>query len=71
MSWHYQVMRHVSAGPSGKKYTWYGIHELYKTDGGEFWTEVPSLSADSVDELKDMLKLMESAIYKHGVKDYK
>lgn len=69
--WHYQVMRHTAIRPDGGKEVWYGIHEYYELECGESWTEVPSLSADSVEELKDILKLMEGAIYKYGVKEYR
>ena len=67
MSWHYQVMRHVTY--AGDEY--YGIHEYYpEFDKKGSWTSDPILTADTLDELKQTLKMIEQDIYKHGVKDY-
>ena len=66
MSWHYQVMKH----DDGQE-VWYGVYEYYELDGGVGWTESPIISAESLEELKQIPKMLEQDIYKHGVKDYK
>ena len=68
MSWHYQVMRHIYEEGEGE---WYGVHEYYpynKNQAG--WSVTPILVADSIEDLKKILKMIEQDIYKHGVKDY-
>lgn len=68
MSWHYQVMRHVTS--HGDEY--YGIHEYYPRLGKiTSWATEPLLTANTLDELKQTLKMIEQDIYKHGVKDYR
>jgi len=49
---------------------WYGIHEYYHIPGDPGWTMTPLLTGESVEELKEVLKMIEQDIYKHGVKDY-
>lgn len=67
MNWHYQVMRHVPC--YGDEY--YGVHEHYpEFDKRGSWTSDPILTADTLDELKQTLKMIEQDIYKHGVKEY-
>lgn len=67
MSWHYQVMRHVTC--DGEEY--YGVHEYYPRLGKvASWAAEPLLTADTLDGLKQTLKMIEQDIYKHGVKDY-
>ena len=65
MNWHYQVMRHED-----EQDVWYGIHEHYHPPSGPSWTMTPLLTGESVEELKEILKMIEQDIYKHGVKDY-
>lgn len=64
-SWHYQVMRHKKGDEE-----WYGVHEYYELDGKAGWSVTPVITADSVEELKQDLKMIEQDIYRHGVKDY-
>ena len=64
-NWHYQVMRH-----DDDLGVWYGIHEHYHLPSGPGWTVTPLLTGESVEELKEILKMIEQDIYKHGVKDY-
>jgi hypothetical protein len=64
-NWHYQVMRH-----DDDLGVWYGIHEYYHLPSGPGWTMTPLLTGESVEELKEILKMIEQDIYKHGVKDY-
>jgi len=65
-NWHYQVMRH-----DDDLGVWYGIHEHYHLPSGRgLWTMTPLLTGESVEELKEILKMIEQDIYKHGVKDY-
>ena len=64
-NWHYQVMRH-----DDDLGVWYGIHEYYHLPKGLGWTMIPLLTGESVEELKEVLKMIEQDIYKHGVKDY-
>ena len=64
-NWHYQVMRHDDGFD-----VWYGIHEYYHLPSGPGWTMTPLLTGESVEELKEILKMIEQDIYKHGVKDY-
>lgn len=65
-NWHYQVMRH-----KGDNEEWYGVHEYYTfSDDKAGWTAPAVLKADSVEELKQILKMIEQDIYRHGVKDY-
>lgn len=66
MTWHYQVMKHDDKGE-----VWYGVHEYHELDGGAGWTEGPIISAETLEELKQIPKMLEQDIYKHGVKDYK
>ena len=66
MTWHYQVMRHVD--PEGD--VWFGVHEYYPMPDGAGWTLTPIIFAETLDELKQMLKMIEQDIYRHGVKDY-
>jgi hypothetical protein len=65
-SWHYQVLRHKD----GLR-VWYGVHGYYHSSSiGPSWAVEPLLSGESVEELKEVLKMIEQDIYKHGVKDY-
>ena len=64
-NWHYQVMRH-----DDDLGVWYGIHEHYYLPSGPGWTMTTLLTGESVEELKEILKMIEQDIYKHGVKDY-
>jgi len=66
MTWHYQVMKH----DDGQE-VWYGVHEYYELDGGVGWTANPIITAETLEELKQIPKMLEQDIYKHGVKDYK
>ena len=66
MTWHYQVMKH----DDGEE-VWYGVHEYYKLGGEVGWTEDPIISAETLEELKQIPKMLEQDINKHGVKDYK
>jgi hypothetical protein len=66
MNWRYQVMRH-----DDDLGVWYGVHGYYHSSSiGPSWTVEPLLSGESVEELKEVLKMIEQDIYKHGVKDY-
>lgn len=64
-TWHYQVMRHED-----DLGVWYGVHEYYYLPSGPDWSMTPLLTGKSVKELKEILKMLEQDIYKHGVKDY-
>ena len=64
-NWHYQVMRH-----DDDLGVWYGVHEHYHLSIGPYWTGTPLLTGESVEEIKEILKMIEQDIYKHGVKDY-
>ena len=64
-SWHYQVMRHVHEDEE-----WYGVHEYYEIEGKGAWTVTNVLTASTLEELKQILKMIEQDIYRHGVKDY-
>ena len=68
MSWHYQVMKH----DDGQE-VWYGVHWYYTCGDGLAvgWTESPIISAETLEKLKQIPKMLEQDIYKHGVKDYK
>ena len=62
--WHYQVMKHVE--PDGE--VWHGVHEYYPFCDG--YTEEPILSGEDLEDIKQILKMIEQDIYRHGVKDY-
>ena len=63
MHWHYGVIRHRNGTDE-----YFDIHEIY-TDGTNIsWTREPIAPfAESLDELKDMLRKMLDDIEKHGV----
>ena len=64
--WHYQVMRHEKGIAE-----YYGVHEYYEFENTEVsWSITPLLTADTLEDLKQMLKIIEQDIYRHGVKDY-
>lgn len=63
--WRYQVMKH-----DDDLGVWYGVHEYYTMTEGAGYTIEPLLTGESVEELKEILKMIEQDIYKHGVKDY-
>lgn len=65
-SWHYQVMRHSNGYDE-----WYGVHEYYPfNDNKAGWSVTPILVADTVEDLKQMLKMIEQDIYRYRVVDY-
>ena len=70
MSWHYQVMRHVHQSDDGSTEVWFGIHEYYDLPDIGVLTSETLLSGESVEDLKEQLKMMEQDIYRYGVKDY-
>lgn len=70
--WHYQLMYHRYKEPhpvDGEGY--YAIHEFYRMDDGDGWTEEPvEVTGDSIEDLKKSLMLMLQDIEKHGVREY-
>ena len=70
--WHYQVMYHKYKTPTaftGEGY--YAVHEKFVLGDGEtLWTENPvELTGESVEDIKESLRLILNDIDKHGVKD--
>ena len=50
---------------------YYAVHEYYRTEDGDDWTESPEeVRGESVEDVKKSLLLMLNDIDKHGVKDY-
>jgi len=69
--WHYQVMKHVEYHLDGSEEVWYGVHEYYpKLEGSPAFTDKAILNGESLEDLKEVLKMIEQDIYRHGVKDY-
>ena len=68
--WHYQLMRHQHIHQDGGVEEYYGIHEYYVTEDGDFYTEGPIVTGETPEEVKDTLRCMENDIYRYGVKDY-
>ena len=67
MDWHYQLMKHVK----GDEEVWYGIHEIYPTEGKGGWTEEPvRVMGESVPDIRWQLKAILNDLDKHGVMDY-
>lgn len=63
MTWHYQIMRHSDQQ--------YAVHEYYPTEDGGGWTEEPiKIEGDSVEDIREQLKMILNDIDNHGVKDY-
>jgi|TARA_R110000796_G_C14471864_1_gene425668 hypothetical protein len=61
--WHYQLMKHSE--------DLYAVHEYYKGPDDAAWTEsASSIEGESVEDVKQMLKMMLHDITRHGVKDY-
>ena len=48
----------------------YQIHEYYELDGKPGWTEEGFVTADTPEEMKEILQRMIADIDKHGVKDF-
>ena len=64
--WHYQLMKRKFDGVDN-----YAIHEYYKLDHGDGWSNDPvSIDGESIEDVKKMLQMMLNDIEKHGVKDY-
>lgn len=70
--WHYQLMYHRYNEPhSIEEEGYYAIHEFYRMDDEDGWTEEPAeVTGDSVEDIKKTLMLMLLDIEKHGVKYY-
>jgi hypothetical protein len=50
---------------------YYAVHEYYKMDDGDGWTENPvEVTGNSIEDVKKALMLMLHDIDKHGVKNY-
>jgi hypothetical protein len=69
--WHYQLMYHKHEKPVLGEEGYYAIHEYYKMDDGDGWTENPvDVTGCSIEDVKKALMLMLQDIDKHGVVDY-
>jgi len=69
--WHYQLMYHKDNKPFLGEDGYYAIHEYYKMEDGDGWTENPvEVTGDSIEDVKKALMLMLHDIDKHGVKDH-
>lgn len=63
--WHYQVFAYDLGDPGESGV---GIHEYYQLEDRDTWTVEPvPLVAESVEELKEVLKMMLEDIDRHGV----
>lgn len=70
--WNYQVMKHTHTYPNGETEDYYAIHEYYNMKEGGGWTLNPiTLTGESVEDLKEVLRLIAIDIDRHGVKEYK
>jgi len=70
-SWHYQVMKHIDYHLDGSKEVWYGIHYYYPNiDDKSAFAGEAILTGESLEDLKEVLKMIEQDIYRYGVKDY-
>jgi hypothetical protein len=69
--WHYQLMYHKHEKSVLGEEGYYAIHEYYKMDDGDGWTENPvDVTGCSIEDVKKALMLMLHDIDKHGVVDY-
>ena len=64
--WHYQIMRHHA----GKPNEYYAVHEYYEGDLEGCTMRPITITGEDVEDIKSVLKMIESDIYKHGIKDY-
>lgn len=70
MTWHYQLMRHKE---DDEEYL--AIHEYYHFESvsgskSHGWTEDYFVTAETPEEMKEILQRMIEDIDKHGVKDF-
>lgn len=64
ISYHHRVVKHV-----GKNGPWYGVHEIYLTEGGGIkWSKDPvKIAGDSLEEIKAQLEILAANIGNQSV----
>lgn len=67
--WYYQLMRYKDS--EGNEH--YAMHEFYPTEGkgeDDYTVNPVTVTGESIEDIKWLLKTLLSDLEKHGVKDY-
>jgi hypothetical protein len=72
MTWHFQVMRHITTFDIGEPEEWYAVHEFFVYgDGDQGWTENPvEISGMNPEEIEWQLTKMLEDVQSRGVRCY-